>query len=66
MIALGDRAGATAAFVDVARHFPDNHAMAMQLGNIYAQAGNVKEAEATLLAVLERDPDKYNAIGDTG
>jgi len=66
MIALGDKPGATAMFAEVAGRFPDDHAMAAQLGNIYAQVGDVKQAEATLLAVLQRDPDDYDAMGTLG
>lgn len=66
MIALSDKAGATAAFAAVSRRFPDNNAMTTQLGNIYAQAGDAKLAETTLLAVLQRDPDNYDAMGTLG
>ncbi len=66
MIALGDRPGATAAYAAVAQRFPDNDAMATQLGNVYAQAGEVKQAETTLLAILQRDPDNYDAMGTLG
>lgn len=66
MIALGDKSGATAAFAAVARRFPKDNAMSTQLGNVYAQAGDVKHSEATLLAVLARDPDNYDAMGTLG
>jgi len=66
MIALGDRAGAMASFAAVARRFPDDDAIATQLGNIYAQAGDAKDAETTLLAVLARDPHNYDAMGVLG
>lgn len=66
MIALGDRVGAIESFAAVARRFPDNLAIATQLGNIYAQAGDAKGAETTLLAVLARDPHNYDAMGVLG
>ena len=36
---------------------------ATQLGNIYAQAGDAKDTETPLLAVLARDPHNYEAMG---
>jgi tetratricopeptide (TPR) repeat protein len=66
MIALGDRSGATAAYAAVSQRFPDNNAMTTQLGNIYAQAGDVKDAETTLLSLLQRDPYNYDAMGTLG
>jgi tetratricopeptide (TPR) repeat protein len=66
MMALGDKAGATTTFAAVASRYPDNQAMATQLGNIYAQAGDAKHAEAVLLAVLQREPNNYDAMGTLG
>ncbi|OOG39164.1 tetratricopeptide repeat protein [Rhodanobacter sp. C05] len=66
MIALGDKSGAIAAFVAVSQRFPADNAMTTQLGNIYAQAGDVRQAETTLLAALQRDPDNYHAMGILG
>lgn len=66
MIRLDDAAGATAAFAAIVRRFPDNNAIATQLGNIYAQVGDVKDAETTLLAVLQREPNNFDAMGLLG
>lgn len=66
MIALGDRPGATATFAAVSQRFPNDNAMSTQLGNVYAQAGDVQHSEATLLAVLARDPNNYDAMGTLG
>lgn len=66
MIELGDRAGAVAAYAAVSDRFPDNTALATQLGDIYVQVGGVQQAEATLLAVLQRDPHNYQAMGSLG
>jgi tetratricopeptide (TPR) repeat protein len=66
MIALGDREGAVAAAEDAYRRLPGNEAIATQLGNLYAQAGKPKQAEAVLLGVLQREPDNFDAMGVLG
>jgi tetratricopeptide (TPR) repeat protein len=66
MIRLGDPEGAIHSIEPIAQRFPDNDAVATELGNIYAQTGHVEEAESTFLTVLQHNPDAQKAMADLG
>jgi tetratricopeptide (TPR) repeat protein len=66
MMRLGDAKGGVQSIEQIAHHYPDNHAVALQLGEIYVKAGRVKEAEQTYLSILQRDPDDEDAMAWLG
>jgi tetratricopeptide (TPR) repeat protein len=66
MMRLGDVKGGVQSIEEVAHHYPDNNAVALQLGEIYVKARRVKEAEQTYLAILQRDPDNEDAMAWLG
>lgn len=66
MIKAGDRKGALDVMLATAHRFPEDNVIARELAGIYRQTGHIKEAEATFLSILERDPDDIMARGFLG
>lgn len=66
MMKLGDSQAAVRSVLQVAQRFPDNTGIGVALGNIYAETGDIQEAESTYEAVLQRDPTAEKAMAWLG
>ena len=66
ILVLRDAEGSVQSIARIANAYPDNNAVALQLGQIYAKTNHVQEAERTYLAILQRDPDDDDAMAWLG